>query len=172
MPFTKVAPDKYKSPSGRTFNSKQVKMYYATNGFTKKKTKPKIVINNKIKAFGQTDTKIGRIEINRKKHKGDRSQLADTIKHELYHVKHPKAHEKTVYKKTPAIGSMSKSEEDNLISKLRNKSLNYKVGIAKKKLKLKGDLKPGDLISKMNDNKVIKNNQLSQKEKISIMGMV
>lgn len=33
MPFTKVAPDKYKSPSGKTFDTAQVKLYYATNGF-------------------------------------------------------------------------------------------------------------------------------------------
>lgn len=37
MPFTKVGPNKYKSPSGRTFSKKQVALYYATNGFSKKK---------------------------------------------------------------------------------------------------------------------------------------
>ncbi len=43
MPFTKVAKNKYKSPSGRKFTTKQVKAYYATNGFTKrvKKTSKK-----------------------------------------------------------------------------------------------------------------------------------
>lgn len=38
MPFTKVAPNKYKSPSGRSFSKKQVQLYYATQGF---KDKPK-----------------------------------------------------------------------------------------------------------------------------------
>lgn len=33
MPFTKVGPDHYVSPSGRSFTKKQVEMYYATNGF-------------------------------------------------------------------------------------------------------------------------------------------
>ena len=33
MPFKKVAPNKYKSPSGRTFTKKQVEAYYATGGF-------------------------------------------------------------------------------------------------------------------------------------------
>lgn len=33
MPFVKVGPNKYKSPSGRVFNKKQVALYYATNGF-------------------------------------------------------------------------------------------------------------------------------------------
>jgi len=39
MPFTKVAPEKYKSPSGRIFSQKQVSLYYATGGF---KRKPKV----------------------------------------------------------------------------------------------------------------------------------
>lgn len=39
MPFTKVGKNKYKSPSGRTYTAKQVRMYYATNGFTKKSKK-------------------------------------------------------------------------------------------------------------------------------------
>lgn len=33
MPFTKVAPNKYKSPSGRTFTKKQVELYHASDGF-------------------------------------------------------------------------------------------------------------------------------------------
>jgi hypothetical protein len=37
MPFKKVGPDKYKSPSGKSYNKKQVRLYYATDGFTKKK---------------------------------------------------------------------------------------------------------------------------------------
>jgi len=40
MPFTKITsgPDKgkYRSPSGRIFTEAQVRMYYATKGFTKK----------------------------------------------------------------------------------------------------------------------------------------
>jgi len=41
MPFTKIAPNKYKSPSGRVFTKKQVEMYYATEGFKKSKIKGK-----------------------------------------------------------------------------------------------------------------------------------
>ena len=40
MPFKKVG-KKYKSPSGRTYTKKQVKMYYATKGFKKSKIKKK-----------------------------------------------------------------------------------------------------------------------------------
>jgi len=38
MPFVKSG-NKYKSPSGRTFTKKQVALYYATDGFKKKKKK-------------------------------------------------------------------------------------------------------------------------------------
>jgi len=40
MPFKKVGPDDYVSPSGRHFNKEQVALYYATDGF-KKKTRTK-----------------------------------------------------------------------------------------------------------------------------------
>lgn len=33
MPFTKVGRNTYRSPSGRIFSKKQVKMYYSTGGF-------------------------------------------------------------------------------------------------------------------------------------------
>jgi hypothetical protein len=42
MPFTKTAPNSYKSPSGKTFSKKQVIAYYATEGF---KLKPKVTTN-------------------------------------------------------------------------------------------------------------------------------
>lgn len=36
MPFRRQPDGNYKSPSGRTFTPSQVKLYYATDGFTKK----------------------------------------------------------------------------------------------------------------------------------------
>ena len=36
MPFTRIKGGKYRSPSGRKFTGKQVRLYYATNGFKKK----------------------------------------------------------------------------------------------------------------------------------------
>ena len=43
MPFKKISSGKnkgkYRSPSGRVFTSGQVKAYYATDGFKKKKRK-------------------------------------------------------------------------------------------------------------------------------------
>jgi len=41
MPFTKISKNKYKSPSGRIFTAKQVKLYYATKGFKKKPKRKK-----------------------------------------------------------------------------------------------------------------------------------
>lgn len=39
MPFKKVGKNKYISPSGKVFTEKQVKLYYATEGFKKKPKK-------------------------------------------------------------------------------------------------------------------------------------
>lgn len=36
MPFLRQPDGTYTSPSGKTFTEAQVKMYYATDGFTKK----------------------------------------------------------------------------------------------------------------------------------------
>jgi hypothetical protein len=47
MPFKKVGPDKYVSPSGKVFTSKQVKLYYATEGFKKKSGNRKTDNKNK-----------------------------------------------------------------------------------------------------------------------------
>lgn len=40
MPFRKVG-DHYVSPSGRKFTKKQVRLYYATKGFTRKPRRKK-----------------------------------------------------------------------------------------------------------------------------------
>lgn len=179
MPFTKVGTNEYKSPSGRKFTTKQVKMYYATNGFTKKK-KAKISVNNKLKGalgsseFTKNNKPTGKIQINVKKHKGDKAELASTIKHELMHVAKPNATEKEVYKAT-AKTKISPTEQASLLAKLRTKGINQKVGVIKRKLKMgKGETKTGDLIAKMNEQKSsnIKNKQTISKTKLSIMGLV
>lgn len=41
MPFVKLGKNKNKSPSGRTFTDKQVRMYHANDGFKKKPKKKK-----------------------------------------------------------------------------------------------------------------------------------
>ncbi len=137
-----------------------------------KKLKAKISVNNKMKPYGTTDTSSGKVQINVKKHAGSRRQLADTIKHELIHVKHPKMHEKTVYKLTKP--ELSKKEEDKLIAKLREKKMNYQTGALKRTLKMKADekLEPGSLISKMNEMKGINRTKQISKERLSILGLI
>jgi len=111
MPFTPIGNGKYKSPSGRVFTAKQVKMYYATNGFTKNKAafkhKKERKVDNKMRSFGDFDEATGKIRINKKmsaksrKEKGGKyPELLDTIVHEEYHKKNPKASEKTTRKVT------------------------------------------------------------------------
>ena len=39
MPFKKIGKNKNVSPSGRVFTDAQVKLYYATDGFKKKRPK-------------------------------------------------------------------------------------------------------------------------------------
>jgi len=39
MPFRKVAKNKYKSPSDKTYTAKQVRAYYATKGWKRKPKK-------------------------------------------------------------------------------------------------------------------------------------
>lgn len=39
MPFKKVGPNKYKSPSGKSYTKKQVRLYYASDGFKPSKMK-------------------------------------------------------------------------------------------------------------------------------------
>lgn len=53
------------------------------------------------------------------------------------------------------------------------KKLNYKIGALKRKFKVKEDFEPGALISKINEQRSIKNNnQQISKTKLSIMGLV
>lgn len=174
MPFVKTGANNYKSPSGRNFTKKQVKMYYATNGFTKKKVP---IVAKKLKgSFGETTIQKGKavkVEIDVKRHKS-KKELADTIHHELMHAQHPKMHEKTVYKRTAKdMKVMSQSEQDALVAKVRHKKLNYTLGAVKRKLKVSGDFKPGELITKAKSQKVAKNNgksSISHETKVTIMG--
>lgn len=109
-----------------------------------------------------------KVEINvrahRRKGKVDKAELASTIKHELMHVKHPKMTEKQVYKRT-AKTKIPYAEQQKLLSKLRNKKINYKLGATKRKLGIKRGEKtePGALISK---------SKTLSKKRMAIMGLV
>jgi hypothetical protein len=42
MPFRKIGPKRYVSPSGRVFTERQVRLYYANDGFPSHKQKHRI----------------------------------------------------------------------------------------------------------------------------------
>lgn len=115
------------------------------------KRKKKIVVDNHMKAFGEEEG--GKIKINVRKHKGDKEELADTVYHESYHARHPKATEKVTYKVTRrAMKTMPLSEKEKLVAKV--KSNHYKSGALKRKFKMgRVHHKAGDFITRMNESK-------------------
>jgi hypothetical protein len=144
---------------------------------THKKTKLKIGVDNKMKgSYGETDIQKGKkpiIRINVKKHNGNKEELADTIRHEMYHAKHPKATEKKTYAAMPK--KISEAEQNRLIAKLRTKKSNYKVGAIKRKLGITRHQKtqPGDFIKRMNEMKITKpKKSIGKTNKVSMMGLV
>lgn len=61
----------------------------------------KVKVDNKLSYWGDTDDNKKLVRINKKKSlKDGKVGLADTLIHEKFHVRHPKATEKTTYKYT------------------------------------------------------------------------
>lgn len=144
---------------------------------SRKKKKAKIVVNNKMKAYGQMDPKTNKVEINVAKHKGDKTELANSIHHELLHVKHPSMSEKDVANKADRDTiQMSPAEKNALVAKVRGKKLHYKQGAMKRKFKLgRMEAKPGTFIDQMNEIKkkdYKSNNQSLSKRDLSIRGLI
>lgn len=116
---------------------------------TKRKSqKVKLKVNNRIRAYGEQEGKT--ITINLRKHKNDTSEIADTLTHEMYHVKHPKATEKKTYKVTrTAMKEMTYAEKEKLAAKVRNKKIHYSEGALKRKFKMgRGSVAPGEYFNK------------------------
>lgn len=140
-----------------------------------KKKRLKISVNNKLKEYGNEQG--GKIQINVKKHRGNKSELADTIHHEMLHSKHPKASEKQIQKKTKIdMSKMSYKQKEALTKKVRMKKLNYKGGALKRKFKMgPGKVEPGAYIKKVNESKTMRKSEPSQsvsRERLGIMGLV
>jgi len=134
----------------------------------KKRKTLKVVTNNKMKAYGSYDPKTNVIEINKKKHKGDQAELADTINHEMLHAKHPDMSEREVKKKASSYVPVSSNM----------KSIHYKMGAMKRKFKMTAsdEIKPGSFIEKAREynNQFIndvQDNDLSV-EDVAIMGLI
>lgn len=115
------------------------------------KTKPVIVVNNKMKGYASQQGR--KIEVNVKRHNGDKTELANSVKHELLHLKHPKAKEKTIQKKAKvATENMSYADKAKLIAKIRMQKIHRKEGVLKKKFKMApGEVEPGAYVNKMNE---------------------
>lgn len=114
--------------------------------------------------FGNEEN--GKIEINVRKHKGDKAELADTVFHEEFHAKHPKASERTTYKKTRKVmKELSYAEKEKLAAKVRMKKIHYKLGAAKRRHKISRSdkVEPGDMIRKNNESKP---------RRIAVLGLV
>lgn len=134
--------------------------------------KYKIVANNKLKgALGAMNPRTNKIEINVKAHKGDKRELASTIKHEMLHVKHPNMTEKQVYKKS-AKTKLSPAEQSKMVAKLRMKRINYRGGAIKRKFKMDSkSTKPGDMFNKMKST-IINDKKPMSKQNLGIMGLI
>ena len=170
MPFKSVKQEKWAFATKQPFAKKWANM-------TNQKSLP--IRKKKLKgAMGEThfdkNNKPIKVFVDVKKHKGDKAELASTIKHELMHVKKPHATEKEVYKAT-AKTKISPAEQTKLIAKLRMKGLNEKAGAIKRKFKMgKGTNKPGELITRMNEEKsnIKSNSNNPSKQRIAILGLV
>lgn len=139
----------------------------------KKKARPNITVNNKIPEYGTEQG--GKIVVNVKKHKGNKAELIDTVKHELLHAKHPKAKEEVIRHKTKeAVREMSFAEKQSLVAKLRSKHNHYAQGVIKRKLQIHGKTQPGSLISAMNEQKVARkpNQSSSSNFKLGVEGLI
>lgn len=77
-------------------------------------------VDNKMKAYGQTDFVKREIKVNKKKSakSGNKGELLDSIVHEHTHARHPKMHEKTVQKVTRALlPTLSKKQKQSYYRK-------------------------------------------------------
>lgn len=86
------------------------------------KSKIKYKVNNRIRDYGQEiDHSDGShtIIVNKKRHKGKKGELIDTLVHETYHAQHPKASEKQTYNYTAKrLKRMSSKSRHKLYKKL------------------------------------------------------
>lgn len=82
----------------------------------------KYKVNNRIKDYGQEiDHPNGShtILVNKKKHKGKKGELIDTLTHETLHAQHPKWSEKKTYKQTARkLKKMTSKQRRKLYAKL------------------------------------------------------
>lgn len=141
----------------------------------KKKKKYKMSVDNKIKSYGWMDPKTNKIKINVKSHKGDKAELASTIKHEIMHVTHPKRTEKEVTKRT-AKTKIPLQEQAQLLKKLHRATIHGREGALRKKYKIApGKVEPGAIFNKakeMSQKTAQQGDGMSLKKRVAFMGLV
>lgn len=97
-----------------------------------------VKVNNKGKWLGRVDLKTGLIEINKKRHKGNRREMLDTIVHEKLHLRHKNMKEKNIKRlTTKKIENMSYDEKQKHLAKVRMGKINKRVGDIKRMIKYK-----------------------------------
>ncbi len=100
----------------------------------------KRIVDNKMRAYGDTDLEKKVIRINKKKAKlkGRKGELLDSIMHEENHRIHPKMHEKNVRKLTKKnVNKMGKKQKQKLYNRFKGGD-GVKKKIVKKSVKKKG----------------------------------
>lgn len=140
------------------------------------KKKYKMKVDNKIKSYGWMDPKTNQIKINVKSHKGDKAELASTIKHELMHVNHPKRTEREVTKLT-AKTKIPPAEQRELLKKLHRTQLAKNVSSLKKRFKMKPgeEVVPGSFINRAKEqsrNVAQPSDGMSVAKRVAISGLV
>ena len=91
--------------------------------------KYRVKIDNKMRYFGETDTKKKVIKINKRKSKstGTKGELIDSINHEVQHAKHPHLSERQTEKRTiNSTNKLSKKSKQKLynLTNGRRKQIN------------------------------------------------
>lgn len=81
----------------------------------------RFTLNGRSKWFGETNLKKKEITINKPKAKA-KGKLLETIYHETLHAKHPRMHEKTVYKLEKRSKTLSRKEKSKLYAKINQKT--------------------------------------------------
>ena len=174
MPYVSQAQRRFMHARHPKIAARWDKEYPNQKGLPQRKSKAKISVNNKLKGSlgeinlnrkGEVEGKKLKIQINVKAHKGDKKELASTIKHELLHAKHPKMTEREVYRRS-AKTKIAPQERHQLLSKLRNANITKKVNSLKSKMKMDPGTKvePGDLFNRAKE--------LSEETRVGISGLV
>ena len=78
--------------------------------------------DDKMRSYGEVDggKKIVRINVKKSKKKGKKGEVLNSILHEKFHIDHPKATEKTTYKKVKEqMAKLTKQHKKRIYSLIK-----------------------------------------------------